>query len=138
MAKRLTKKEFIERAMCILGDNYDFTKTTYINAHVKTIITCKIHGDFLVEPCNVLNHNCGCPYCSGEKISRSKTCTTQKFVEKAKKMHGDKYNYSLVHYERSSEKVPIICPIHGIFYQTPNNHLKGCGCPLCSTKKQPE
>ena len=85
MAKRLTKKEFINRAKCILGNDYEFNKTTYINSHTKTIITCKIHGDFFIEPCNILNHNCGCPYCMGEKISKSKTLTNQKFIEKAKK-----------------------------------------------------
>ena len=132
MAKRLTKKEFIERASKILGENYSFGKTTYINAHIKTIITCKIHGDFSIEPCNVLNHGCGCPYCMKRRISKSKTSSTKEFIDKAKKMHGDKYDYSLVHYIRSFKKVIIICPIHGQFEQTPNNHLRGCGCPYCN------
>ena len=127
--KRLTKKEFIERAKCLLGDNYDFTKTTYINAHIKTIITCKIHGDFLVYPSNILEHSSGCPICKNKK---AKTLTTHEFIRRAKIIHGDKYNYSLVDYFNSKTKIKIICPLHGVFEQIPNNHLKGCGCPKCS------
>lgn len=132
MGKKLTKEEFINRAKCILGDNYDFIKTTYLGMHIKTIITCKLHGDFLVEPANIIYHNSGCPLCCGEKIKRSKTITTQQFIEKAKKVHGDRYDYSLVKYISSHDKVKIICKIHGVFEQEPNNHLRGCGCPLCN------
>lgn len=135
--KKLTKEEFIGRAKCLLGDSYDFTKTTYINSHIKTIITCKIHGDFLVLPCNVIEHNSGCPLCMGSKVSRSKTMTTMEFIKKAKKVHGEKYNYSLVDYCNSKIKIKIVCPTHGIFEQTPNNHLKGCGCPKCSKLNNP-
>ena len=133
--KALTTEEFIDRAKCILGDNYDFTKTKYLKNNLKVIITCKIHGDFLVIPNNVLEHSSGCPDCKGEKISESKKDTKQQFIEKAKKVHGDKYNYSLVDYKGSKEKIKIVCPKHGIFEQTPCNHLKGCGCKLCSMAK---
>ena len=130
--KRMTKKEFIDKAKCILGSNYEFNKTTYITQHIKTIITCKIHGDFLAYPCNVLSKGCGCPLCAPQKIARIKTLTKYDFVEKAKKIHGDKYNYDFVDYVNSQTKVKIICPKHGVFEQTPNNHLKGCGCPKCA------
>lgn len=53
------------------------------------------------------------------------------FAEKAKKVHKDKYDYSLVNYTNNKIKVKIICPIHGVFEQTPNNHLRGQGCPKC-------
>lgn len=128
----MTKQDFIDRAKCILGDKYDFTKTTYINQHIKTIITCKLHGDFLTYPCNVLHKRCGCPLCMGEKISKSKALTTEKFISKALKVHGNKYDYFLSKYINSSTKIKIICPIHGVFEQMPNNHLRGCGCPKCA------
>ena len=60
-----------------------------------------------------------------------KKLTTEQFIEKAKKIHGDKYNYSEVDYIKSSEKIKIICPKHGIFEQTPNNHLRGQKCGKC-------
>jgi hypothetical protein len=130
--KKLTKEEFIIRAKCLLGDNYDFTKTTYINSHIKTIITCKTHGDFLILPCNVLQHNCGCPLCAGDKISKSFSLTREEFEKKAKKVHNNKYCYALSNYINNKSKIKIICPIHGIFEQLPNNHLSGSGCPECA------
>ena len=57
--------------------------------------------------------------------------TTKKFIEKAKKIHGDIYDYSLVNYVNCNTKVKIICPKHGIFMQTPLHHLSGEGCPNC-------
>lgn len=58
--------------------------------------------------------------------------TIEDFIQKAKEVHGDKYDYSLVEYKNSSTKIKIICPKHGVFEQTPNNHLSGCGCLSCS------
>lgn len=131
--KRLTKNEFINKAKKILGEeHYEFFKTTYVNIKTKTIITCKVHGDFLATPFNVLYKGCGCPLCSGMNISLKKTLTTEEFIKKAKTIHGDKYNYSRVNYVNSRTKIKIICPVHGVFEQTPNNHLRGCGCPLCN------
>ena len=61
-----------------------------------------------------------------------KRLTTEEFVEKARKIHGNKYDYSKVEYKDSHTKASIICPIHGEFLQTPNNHLNGQQCPFCS------
>lgn len=57
--------------------------------------------------------------------------TTDQFIEDAKKVHGDKYDYSKVFYKHVMQKVCIICPEHGEFWQTPNSHLNGRGCPIC-------
>lgn len=57
--------------------------------------------------------------------------STEEFIEKAKLIHGDKYDYSKIEYKNYETKICIICPIHGEFYQTPNKHLNGCGCPKC-------
>jgi len=53
------------------------------------------------------------------------------FVEKANKIHNNKYDYSLVEYINSKSKIKIICPIHGVFEQTPAKHLMGRGCQKC-------
>lgn len=129
--KILTQEQFIEKAKSILGDNYEFKKTKYIASQIKVIVTCKIHGDFLVTPNNLLQHSSGCPLCAPEKARRALAYTNQQFIKKAKKIHGERYDYSLVHYVNRRTKVKIICPIHGVFEQTPCNHLKGCGCPHC-------
>ncbi|WP_052318738.1 GIY-YIG nuclease family protein [Escherichia coli] len=62
--------------------------------------------------------------------------TTEQFIAEARKVHGDKYDYSKVEYVNMRTEVCIICPIHGEFTQRPENHLrgnrgKGCGCPIC-------
>lgn len=57
--------------------------------------------------------------------------TTIQFIKDAKKIHGDKYDYSLVEYKNNTIKVKIICPVHGVFEQKPVCHLKGNGCPIC-------
>lgn len=61
----------------------------------------------------------------------SKKLTTQEFIEKAKQVHEDKYDYSKVDYEGNKIKVSIICPVHGEWQQRPNDHLSGYGCPRC-------
>lgn len=57
--------------------------------------------------------------------------TTQQLIQQFKKTHGDRYDYSLVEYVRSTEKVTIICRKHGAFEQLPNMHRKGQGCAAC-------
>jgi len=59
--------------------------------------------------------------------------TTEEFINNAKKVHGDKYDYSLVDYIGALNKIKIICPIHGIFEQAPSNHLSGNKCYMCNT-----
>lgn len=61
---------------------------------------------------------------------------TEIFVEKAIKIHGKNYDYSLVDYINAHSKIIIICPIHGEFLQKPNTHLNGCGCKQCGIIKQ--
>ncbi len=58
--------------------------------------------------------------------------TTEEFIQDAYCKHGDQYNYKLVEYIGNKSKVEIICPIHGVFEQSPNNHLRGQGCEKCS------
>ncbi|MCQ2069413.1 MAG: hypothetical protein MJY68_10065 [Bacteroidaceae bacterium] len=57
--------------------------------------------------------------------------STEEFIQKAKAVHGDRYDYSKVEYVNSSTKVCIICKKHGEFWQIPFSHLKGHGCVKC-------
>jgi len=76
--------------------------------------------------CHRVGQNC--PKCARKEA----TSTTEKFIEKARKKHGDLYDYSNVVYRTTTlDKVTILCPVHGGFEMTPNNHLNGCGCPKC-------
>lgn len=62
--------------------------------------------------------------------------TTEQFIEKSKKIHNNRYDYSLVNYTNNHINVRIICPIHGEFSQQPINHLNGQGCRKCSSIRQ--
>lgn len=61
-----------------------------------------------------------------------KRLTTDEFISRSKAIHGDKYDYSRVTYQSMETNVILICPEHGEFMQTPNNHLKGHGCSICN------
>lgn len=124
--KNKTTNEFIEQAKGIHGDNYDYSKVIYIKNSKKIVITCQEHGDFEQVPASHLNGN-GCPHCSGNI-----QLTTEIFIEKAKKIHSDRYDYSKVEYKSMHNKVTITCLEHGEFNQTPDSHVnQSSGCPSC-------
>jgi len=123
-------KKFIEEAKKIHGDKYDYSLVNYINTHTKVKIICPIHGEFEQNAGDHVGGN-GCKKC-GYKISAEKQkLTYEKFIEKAIKFHGDKYDYSLVNYINSKTNVKIKCPIHGEFLQQPGHHMRGVGCDKC-------
>lgn len=126
---------FIQKAKKIFPE-YDYSKSIYIKAREKLIVICPKHGEFLVSPDNHLNKKSGCPKCKGDKISKKQIEKgSQTFIEKARKVHGNRYDYSKVIYKDSHTKVCIICPEHKEFWQTPNNHLDGKNCPLCANRQ---
>ena len=125
---RKTTKEFIDDAIKIHGNRYDYSRTQYINAHTKVCVICPKHGEFWVEPYNHLNGS-KCPSCVGKKKMDKTT-----FELKARKIHGDKYDYSKVKYVNNHTKVCIVCPTHGDFWQKPNSHLSGRGCAKCNQR----
>lgn len=63
-----------------------------------------------------------------------KKSNTQEFIEKARKIHGNMFNYSLVNYQKNTIKITIICPNGHYFQQTPNSHLNGRKCNICANK----
>ena len=129
---RITTDEFIERAKKVHGDKYDYSKTEYISPRKKICIIDKEFGEFWMMPYAHLNGQ-GCPSRRGEKISKANSKSKKKFIEDAIQIHGDKYDYSKVEYKGAFEKVCIICPKHGEFWQRPTEHLSGCGCPICKS-----
>jgi predicted nucleic acid-binding Zn-ribbon protein len=126
-------EEFIQKAKEVHGDKYDYSKVEYVNSHAKVCIICPEHGEFWQSPNNHLNGK-GCPKC----INPNHGLTTEEFIQKAREVHGDKYDYSKVEYKGGLTKVCIICPKHGEFWQIAREHLRGQGCPICNvgyTKK---
>jgi hypothetical protein len=128
--KKMTIEEFIEKARKIHGDKYDYSLVEYKNNQTKIKIICPEHGIIEQTPNSHLRHKCF--KCSTDKLLSNKI----EFIEKARKIHGDKYDYSLVKYEGSHKKIKIICSIHGIFEQMPYTHLIGSGCNNCFAKNK--
>lgn len=125
----ITTENFIEKAKSVHGDKYDYSKVEYKNNNTKVCIICPKHGEFWQTPESHLQ-GCGCPDCVGLK-----KWDTEKFIAKAKEVHGDKYDYSKTHYINKRTKVTITCPIHGDFIQCAHNHIQGQGCPECGKEK---
>lgn len=125
MPGKLTTEEFVQKAREVNGDKYDYSKVDYKNNKEKVCIICSEHGEFYQIPSSHLL-GCGCLKCSGLR-----KLTTEEFIEKAKIVHSDRYDYSKVEYKNSSTEVCIKCPEHGEFYQIPSGHLSGRGCPKC-------
>lgn len=129
----LKESKFIEKAKKIHNNKYDYSKVKYINNRTKVCIVCPEHGEFWQEPHNHLR-GCQCHICSRSLVSLKNRDTKEDFIEKAKKIHNNKYDYSKVNYINNHTKVCIICPEHGEFWQTPAMHSsEGQGCPNCAT-----
>lgn len=132
MTKKFTTEEYIKKCREIYGDKYDYSKVVFINSKTPVTIICPKHGEFKQIPYVHLNGH-SCPYCSRDKQRDLLKKDTTDFIEDAKKIHGDKYDYSKVEYVNNKTKVTIICPKHGEFKQTPSEHLRGFGCPICKS-----
>jgi len=128
MSSKYTTEYFIIGARKVHGNYYDYSKVVYVNCITDVIIICPIHGEFHQTPHNHLNGK-GCPICGGKL-----KLTTEEFIIKAKKIHGDYYDYSKVDYVGTFSVIIVICPVHGEFRQIPNYHLSGNGCPKCGKK----
>lgn len=124
---KLATSEFIKKARYIHGDRYSYDVVDYKNSHSHINVTCKDHGVFSITPNNLLNGH-GCKLCNG-----GSRLTTKEFIEKAKQKHGELYDYSLVDYINTESDVNILCKDHGVFNQSPLNHLAGKGCRFCTS-----
>lgn len=128
---------FIQRAKLIFDNRYDYSLVNYTGNKNKIKIICKIHGIFEQIPITHLKgHNCN--KCGTEISANKQRSCVEEFTKKANVIHNNKYDYSLVDYKTARIKVKIICKEHGIFEQTPDAHLVGKECILCSYKNNKE
>ena len=129
-----TLETFIEKANLKHNFKYDYSKAIYVNNKTKLKIICPIHGSFQMRPDDHL-HGHGCRKCSKIANANKQKFTKEKFKKLSRIIHNNTYNYDDVDYINYETKVKIICPIHGEFWQTPDNHLHGHGCPHCKASK---
>lgn len=128
--KKKTTETYIEQVKKIHGDKYIYDKIEYAGSHKKICVICPKHGEFFIRADAFLSGQ-GCPGCKSETVKEKQKKSTEQFIDDARKIHGDKYDYSKVEYVNARTKVCIICPEHGEFLQTPNLHLCGRGCSFC-------
>jgi len=128
--KKLTTKEFIDRANSIHKGKYDYSMVKYVNSYTPVTIICPVHDNFN-QIARVHLDGSNCPMCVGNvKMSQDD------YIKKCNTVHGDTYDYSLVNYVNLKHKIDLICKKHGVFTQIANNHLNHKhGCPVCNTSK---
>lgn len=133
---KLDTDNFIEKSIQIWGKKYNYSKTKYLGSNDKVIIICDKHGEFKQLPSNHYKYGCG-------SCGRKKNVRNNELKEKCKKdfeiksniVHNNIYDYTKSDYINSITKICVICKEHGEFYVSPNNHLRGKGCPECGRIK---
>lgn len=131
-----TKQEFINSANQLHGNKYDYSSVNYKNSYTKVDIICKDHGIFSIRPKDHLKANgehAGCPKCGDIRAAIKRTKSTEYFLEKAEKSHGDKFDYSKVDYKHCKENVKIICKKHNLEFEVTPANFNGNihNCPEC-------
>jgi hypothetical protein len=121
--RRLDVDEFIARSNAVHNNKYDYSKVQYTNTKTKVEIICPKHGSFMQKPEKHMI-GAGCPKCRSNYAD-----TKESFIEKARLVHGDLYDYSNINYVNSQTKICIMDKEYGEFWQTPNAHLNGEGHP---------
>ena len=130
---KYTNEEWIEEVSKRYNNKYDYSKTHYSKAKDKVIVIChekdefgEEHGEFEIRAGNHMA-GVGCPKCA-----KKYRPTTEEWIKRARKVHGEKYIYDKVKYINQNCNVEIICPIHGKFKQMAALHIQGCGCQKCN------
>jgi hypothetical protein len=121
----------VQKAIAVHGDRFDYSQVDYVDAKTPVTIICKVHGAFSQLMYGHIKSS-GCSKCARENCKRVQPISTEEFIKRVTKKHGDRYDYSNVVYVDANTPVKIICKTHGVFSQRPSNHTKGAGCSECA------
>lgn len=135
MPKTINTEEFIRRARNIHGNYFDYSQVLYINMREKVKIIDPNHGEFWQSPIGHLQGQ-GHPGDRYIKSSNKRRMSKEEFIQKAKEIHGDLYDYSKVVYQHCDKKVCIIDFEYGEFWQSPYQHLRSHGNPKRTKDKK--
>lgn len=123
---KLTTKQFIEKANKVHNHNFIYDKTEYKTSGEKVWIECK-NGHMFEQIAKDHLNGFGCSECSGHK-----KYTKESFIEKAIKVHKNKFFYDKTIFIDMNTDIEIGCKKHGYFLQNPRNHIFGSKCPSCA------
>lgn len=130
------RNTFLTKSRITHGDKYDyscipsvFRYDTFVN------IVCTVHGVFSQKACAHATMKSGCPLCANDSrttnVYNKKRHSLEQFIEKARRVHGKYYDYSLTQYVAQMKDLTVVCPKHGPFVVCANNHIHGTGCNKC-------
>lgn len=133
-----TTDQFIKKASEKHNNYYSYEKAVYLTNKEKIIVTCPVHRDFSINASQHIQGS-GCQKCAAEKrqialqkSNQNKKISYEEFFKKANLVHNNKYTYTQIEYKSVRTPIKITCPVHGDFYQTPSEHLRGSGCGYCT------
>ena len=130
---KITTEEFIEKARKKHGDTYGYSETKYTHSREEVKIYCKTCEKFFYQRAGHHTDGRGCNDCALRRAVETNKLTTEEFIEKSRKEHGDKYGYDKVDYDTTMAEVVIFCKVcNKYFEQKPRVHLQGSGCPICA------
>jgi Zn finger protein HypA/HybF involved in hydrogenase expression len=133
-SQRYSSKEFINSVRKIHGNTYDYSEVDYVNSQTKVKIICHVHGHFYMKPNSHFNGQ-GCPKCGRISANENIALDYSVFLERAEKVHGNRYEYVEETYNTYTSRMRIFCSEHGFFEQTPHSHISmKTGCPLCGNR----
>lgn len=136
--RKLSTSEYIEKVLKVHGNGYTYNLCQYKNSRENVIIICSKHGIF-EQNAHLHLLGQGCPKCRYLKSAQSNIDNVKDLIiDRFRKVHKDLYDYSQIDYRGNKKRVNIICRLHGVFKQTPGNHILGAGCPLCYNKSRGE
>lgn len=135
-ALRMSNSEAIAKVVATHGDRFTFDGFQYIRYSGDVTVGCKLHGNFTSPYSTLASGGHGCKQCLEDersvKLELIRSEYAEKFLIRADSVHNNLYDYSRVKYVAAKSPVEIICDKHGVFLQTPDDHLSGRGCPQCA------
>jgi hypothetical protein len=130
MRTKFSTQEYLQKVTKVHGHRYDLTSIEYQGHNKKVTVLCRDHGIFKIRATNFIQ-GVGCALCGSKSSADKHRSSVEAFVRKARKVHGAQYDYLLVRYVSTHRNVNIRCLTHGVFAQSPSNHLSGKGCRQC-------
>ena len=130
-----TFEDWVSLCKAVHGDQYEYIRLTKRDGRAALVLRCPEHGEF-VQAAKTHLQGRGCSKCGGIKIAESKRMSVDDYVERARTIHGDLYDYSEVEFDNIRQKIKIGCPDHGFFLQYAEAHTRlAIGCPKCKASK---
>ncbi len=128
---------FLGKATAKHGNKFTYAESEYVNMKTEITITCPLHGSYKQTP-NLHVRSEGCKKCGYIKSGRSTAMTFAKFLDKARSVHGNTYDYKEDTFIGAGHPLTIICKTHGPFQQIAGVHIDNHGCPTCAIWQRAE